>query len=169
MQKSEKTSYNPRIIAAIITLTIFISIPIFTTLNVSAATPCSDPNCLQLQATCTTPADYSCNDYQKLVAFALQGNNRAVLNWDLNDPENWSYPNPIALVGGTSGAIWNNAAPKRVKEINIAANSYILGTLTGTLDVSGFTALEGLLAAHNAFTSIDVSDCSSLKHLTGGY
>ncbi|MCL2020375.1 MAG: dockerin type I domain-containing protein [Oscillospiraceae bacterium] len=152
MQKLGKTSHTPRIISAIITLTIFISISTFTTLNVSAAeTPCGDPNCLQRQDPCTTPADYSCNDYQKLVAFANQGNNLAALGWDLGNPGNWY------------GVIWSYngyLGLYEARDINIRDRG-----LTGVLDVSDFAGLETLNVSMNQLTSINASNVEYLYSL----
>ena len=147
-----------KLIPLITALVIFISISTFATLNVSAATPCADSNCLQLQDPCTTPADYSCNDYQKLAAFAAQDYNLAKLGWDLTDPDSWGeYDDGYEKFG----VFWNDSSPKRVERIYLWEMD-----LTGELDVSDFASLDSLSVSMNQLTSINASDCPALFYLS---
>ncbi|MCL2053539.1 MAG: hypothetical protein FWG90_03735 [Oscillospiraceae bacterium] len=150
---SRKTTRNPRIIPILTALAIFISI--FAMLNVSATDECEYCG----QDPCITPVGYHCNDYQKLVAFALQGDNLNKLGWDLANPESWGFLNPLT---GTSDVTWNSAEQKRVTHINISNKA-----LTGTLEVSDFTALSTLNANINQLTSINASN-SNLIRLEAG-
>jgi hypothetical protein len=122
-----------------------------------------------------TPEGFNDNDYQKLVAFALQVDNLQKLGWDLNDPHTWgtvfeateTYGNP----GQWSGPIYwiNNGTEYRVRIIDFSAINYeyyfgydkILN-LTGNLDVSDFTSLRALLVCGNYLTGINVSGCEAL-------
>ena len=101
-----------------------------------------------------TPPGYSGNDYQKLVAFALQDDNLAKLGWDLEDPETWA----IGL--GQPFVAWNNATPKRITTINFWGKES-----TGSLDISGFTALTQLLVSDSPLTAIDVTGNTALTQL----
>jgi internalin A len=99
-----------------------------------------------------TPAGYSDNDYQKLVAFMLQGNNLSELPlwWDLSDPETWS------------GVQWNDTLPKRVIGIHLQSDNG--RTLEGKFDLTGFNELRWLEAANSGWEGVlDLSDSPLLE------
>jgi len=98
-----------------------------------------------------TPAGFNSHDYQKLVAFARQEDNRTKLGWNFADPGNWV------------GITWDGSAEKRVKEILIAGKG-----LEGKLDVSNLTALKKLNCPGSNLTSIDVTGCNALDYLDCG-
>jgi len=92
------------------------------------------------------------NQYEldKLITFANNGNNRSLLEWDLDDPAIWP------------GVIWVIAGGEyRLQSLNVSALE-----LTGTLDLSGFTSLADLNCDANAIESLDVSGCTSLKYVS---
>ncbi|MDR2569335.1 MAG: leucine-rich repeat protein, partial [Oscillospiraceae bacterium] len=105
-----------------------------------------------------TPDGYNDNDYQKLIAFFTQNaNNRAIINelgWNLTDPETWNTFWKYSI-------IWNDESVKRVTYITL----YDL-SLSGTLDLSDFTALEDLWVMYNNITNLDISGCISLIWLS---
>ena len=98
-----------------------------------------------------TPDGYSDNDYQKLVAFALQGDNLAKLGWDLTDPESWG------------GVIWwEYELPKKAYHVSLASG------LSGNADFSEFTRLGYLYIEDSSLTNIDVSGCELLVRVDLG-
>lgn len=116
----------------------------------------------------TTPAGYNDNDYQKLVTFALQGDNLKKLQWDLNKPESWNsgtyltvdddvYIHGITWVSSISGE-------KRVKYI-VIHGQMLSEALTGDIDISDFTSLSVLLLSYNELTDINAANCVALKTL----
>ncbi len=50
----------------------------------------SEPMTIYAQWTMDTPADFDDNDFQKLLAFAQQGENAKKLGWDLTEPDTWA-------------------------------------------------------------------------------
>ncbi|MCL2108805.1 MAG: leucine-rich repeat domain-containing protein [Oscillospiraceae bacterium] len=98
-----------------------------------------------------TPPNFNKNDYQKLVAFAQQGDNLAKLGWDLDDPANWD------------GIYWHNiwSANIRVQTINFA----LVSGLSGKLDASNFADLTGLYVPNGQLTEVDVSGSTEIKEL----
>ncbi|MCL2108869.1 MAG: leucine-rich repeat domain-containing protein [Oscillospiraceae bacterium] len=127
-----------------------------------------------------TPEGFNDNDYQKLVSFALQGDNLEKLGWDLANPYTWGEVFEYVDIGkdhniGDSGLIsWEDKdnTEKRVTrvEVSCGAIQYVRDydgdvTLTGHLDVSDFTSLRILYAYENQLTSIDASGCFSLYYI----
>jgi Leucine-rich repeat (LRR) protein len=106
-----------------------------------------------------TPDGYSDNDYQKLVAFALQNN----LGLDLSDPASWSnnHDNHYRDDNYFIDIQWNDETPKRVVELTIL-HDVNDGSLTGVLDVSDFIALEALRLYSNPITGLISSNTPSL-------
>lgn len=96
----------------------------------------------------TTPEKYNDNDYQKLVAFAQQGNNLAKLGWSLDYPDTWT------------GITWIGTTEIRVKAINIPGKE-----LEGSLDVSGFQALTSIYCPGNSLSSLNAAGCTALTSL----
>jgi hypothetical protein len=107
-----------------------------------------------------TPAGFNDNDYQKLVAFALQYDNLDKLGWDLSDPASWNEgsPNVVRTV------IWNEETEKRVIHISIGHLA-----LEGKLDISDFIALDALICVGNQLTEINVFNNSVLRHFDCSY
>jgi Leucine-rich repeat (LRR) protein len=110
-----------------------------------------------------TPEGYSDNDYQKLVAFALQEDNLAELDWNLSEPGSWEFIR------------WNGEQPqnRQVSMINLMRNQScccraddwdVPVDIIGKLDLSGFQSLEHMGVLGN-ITELDVSDCTKLKRL----
>ncbi|MCL2108664.1 MAG: leucine-rich repeat domain-containing protein [Oscillospiraceae bacterium] len=98
-----------------------------------------------------TPEFFNENEYQKLVDFALQGDNLAKLNWDLSAPDLWD------------GVYWEFLEPdgKTVTSITLGGMG-----LTGRLDVSGFADLEFLLVGKNQLDGLDLAGNAALELLT---
>ncbi len=102
----------------------------------------------------TTPAGYNDNDYQKLVAFALQGDNQAKLTWNLTAPVAWK------------GITWEyKGGEYRVTKVNVTTTFSATDDLTGALDVSNFLYLDDLQCANNAITDLNTSGCPALTYL----
>ena len=80
------------------------------------------------------------------------------LTWRADDPASW----PTSPIWGTihERVEWNGASPKRITSLDIFGSN-----LTGTLNVSGLTALTMLNCQGNELTGLDVSGCSSLKEI----
>ena len=118
-------------------------------------------------ATFPTPARFHDDEYQKLVAFALQYDNLEVLGWDLANPSSWA------------GITWRNFEPRRVGNISLAAARYTYGNdsygmpepirlpnrkpLEGVLDVSNFLALDSIDVSENLLVELNVAGCVSLR------
>jgi hypothetical protein len=113
-------------------------------------------NCMNCADDCECPppntgalAVFDANDYTRLVAFAEQGNNRQILGWDLRRPAEWEY------------VMWcDSPESKRIVEIDFVG----LG-LTGRLNLTNFTRLEGLYVRNNQLAGLDVTGCVSLETL----
>ncbi len=96
------------------------------------------------------------NERTKLVAFANQGSNLAKLGWNLNeDPGSWS------------GVQWRETEnERRVVCLNFEGKG-----VTGSLDVSGFTALEllflgtGETEINNGITGLTTTGATALRHV----
>jgi hypothetical protein len=106
-----------------------------------------------------TPDGFCDNDFQKLVGFALQGDNierlRAIGVWDLYDPNSWER------------ITWNDESPRRVVEIDFWTSVDCdtgLG-LSGNLDVSEFQALESLEIKWCNIVFLNVSNTPILREL----
>jgi hypothetical protein len=114
-----------------------------------------------------TPDGYNNHDYQKLVSFALQGNNLEILGWDLKDPQSWGaqYFNGISQFG----IKWNNAPVKSVTQVELVrenANCYAVEfPISGKLDLSGFRSLEFVWVEKTNITWLDVSNNPVLTNL----
>ena len=121
--------------------------------TITADTEINEPLHVYAQWTVDTPADFNNNDFQKLLAFALQGENTTKLGWNLTQPGTWD------------GITWNDAAEKRVTAIACQGSSSTPKNLTGSLGLSGCTALETLNCSYNNLDSLDVAGCTSLKYL----
>lgn len=80
------------------------------------------------------------------------------LTWRADDPASW----PTSPIWGTlhERVEWNGASPKRITSLDIFGSN-----LTGTLNVSGLTALTILNCQGNKLTGLEVSGCSSLKEI----
>ena len=119
-----------------------------------------------------TPQGFHDNDYQKLVKFALQGDNRNKLKeegWDLSDPNTWVAHSMNSRDNG--GVEWSNDFPKRVTTVwfglSLGNGTTIpegLG-LEGELDLSGFTELISVNISNNEITKLNLSDCPKLLSL----
>jgi hypothetical protein len=98
-----------------------------------------------------TPAGYSDNDYQKLVKFALQGNNLEKLSWDLGSAK-------------MKGVWWLEVGSlKRVTYIDFENE----GKLEGVLDLSDFSELTELYLGDSYVTEINLSNCNRFSFLNG--
>ncbi|MDR2559162.1 MAG: Ig-like domain-containing protein [Oscillospiraceae bacterium] len=124
-----------RILSIFITLAMLVSLVTAMPVTASATTH-------------STPAGFSDNDYQKLVTFALQGDNLEKLGWNLSSPADWK------------GITWNDETPSRVKLIDFNSMN-----LTGNLDCSGFTSLLEANLRVNSISSINLSGCAKLDFL----
>ncbi|MDR2558288.1 MAG: hypothetical protein LBC86_01900 [Oscillospiraceae bacterium] len=112
---------------------------------------------VEVPPTFPTPAGFNDNDYQKLVAFALQYDNLDKLGWDLESPE--------SLYGVT----WNNETEKRVTKIELYGSELEV-SLEGSLDLSDFTALTSLLITKGfisdyLISELNLSNCTALTSL----
>lgn len=109
-----------------------------------------------------TAEAYNENDYQKLAAFLEQDGGSGVKNgqrlsasYDALDPETWG-----ADASGAPRFRWVEAnGEMRLQSVSCAN---IPGSLRGTLDLSGCTALESLVINTNSLTALNVSDCPAL-------
>ena len=86
-----------------------------------------------------TPAEFNDNDFQKLYAAGLIGESGNTLKGEIT---------------------WSTGASKRL--VSLVVNS---AELTGSLDLSGCTALEELNVSQNQLTELDVSGCTALTSL----
>lgn len=93
---------------------------------------------------------YNATETQKLVQLANTDSNNDTLGWDLQDPSTWT------------GITWNDEG--RVTNIDLKYK-----WLTGSLDCSGFTALETLNVYANSLTDIDLTDAINLTSLDCSY
>ncbi|MDR2560079.1 MAG: hypothetical protein LBC86_11155, partial [Oscillospiraceae bacterium] len=130
----------------------------------------SSEDILNTQAFYLTPEGFNDNDYQKLVAFALQYDNLEKLGWDFADPESryigeefdlsewWYHVNDDDLVW--SGVFWDNRPERRAVIIKLTDIE-----LEGSLDLSDFDMLMWLNLRNNQLTELDLSDNSSLGWL----
>lgn len=92
---------------------------------------------------------YNANDKDKLTAFANQESNLAILGWDLNVPGSWS------------GIEWEEVGG----EIRCTGIGFQDKGLTGSLDVSGFTALQTLNCYDNELTGLVLTGDTALTSL----
>lgn len=123
--------------------------------TITADTVINEPLHVYAQWTMDTPEGFNNNDFQRLLAFALQGENATKLDWDLTKPGTWA------------GITWNNAAEKRVTAIDChGSSSAPENGLTGSLYLSGCTFLEELNCAFNNLGSLNVVDCTALTDLS---
>jgi hypothetical protein len=104
-----------------------------------------------------TPAGYSDNDYQKLLAFIVQ-NERIFPPYriDLDDPYTWRESGDIQI-------LWNNDTIRSVTHVKFKSS------VSGKLDLSGFKALETIYIEETRITEIDVTDTPSLWQFDAGY
>lgn len=119
-----------------------ISINIVSLMDASTPNADSDDN--------NSTITYNSTETQKLVQFANTDSNNDALGWDLQDPSTWT------------GITWNDEG--RVTNIDLKYK-----WLTGSLDCSGFTALETLNVYANSLTDIDLTDAINLKSLDCSY
>ena len=73
------------------------------------------------------------------------------LRWEKNDITGWN---------NTSSITWNDATPKRIRQLNLFDHS-----LTGTMNVGGLTNLQGLNCSDNSLTTLDVGGLTNLHEL----
>jgi hypothetical protein len=92
-----------------------------------------------------TPEGFDNYEYQRLVAFALQGNNLTILGWNLSAPDSWR------------GITWSGGNGSSVTEIDLSW----LG-LIGNLEISGFFALRNLNIAGNDLAALDITNTPAL-------
>lgn len=97
-----------------------------------------------------TEITYDAAEVQRLADFANQNNNNDILNWDLNNPAQWS------------GITWN-------AEGHITSIDFTYKWLEGSLDCSGFSALESVNVYANLLTDLNLSGTSSLTALNCSY
>ncbi len=100
-----------------------------------------------------TPAGYSENDFQRLAAFALQGNNLSALNWDLQAV-------PPSMPGISFTEI---EGIMRADEISLNKTGDI--ALTGVMDLTDLSELRSLSVSNNQLFAINLSGCSKLSSL----
>ena len=157
-----KTKKFITLLTTLLTLTaLLLTLTLLPTLIAAEFLPCG-PDCKGpglCDDPCTlypTPAGYHDNDYQKLIAFALQDDNAAKLGLDLSAPDTW-WDSSVGVV------LWNDSAPKRATVI-----SFFDMDLTGRLDLSEFAALYHVNVRENNLTAVNVSGCTALEIIDVG-
>ena len=125
----------------------------FFTLAVLLVITCVAPQIFFVYAY-STPTGYDDHDYQKLVGFLEQTDGIKKNGEKISTYYNPEVPTTWVGVG------WNTASPKRVKSI-----SWMSWGLVGSLDVSGFLALETLWCENHGLEELNVSGCSALTEL----
>lgn len=104
---------------------------------------------------------YDDNDFDKLQTFLNQSSavpgetNGQRINplYNPTDPATWT------------GVIWNGDVSKRVTSIGADGSTWSSKSLSGNLDVSGFSALLNLNCGYNSIASLNVSGCPALQNL----
>ena len=83
---------------------------------------------------------------------ALIDNNSLAATKD--DPASWIF------------AVWNNAAPKQLVQLNLTGINGGAGVVTGEVSLAGLSALQTLNIYYNSeLTGLDVSDCTALTYM----
>ena len=90
------------------------------------------------------------NEVLKLKEIANQNNNNEILDWNLNNPSEWS------------GITWNSTG-------HVVGIDFSYKWLEGVADFSDFSELENLDLYANTFTKIDLSGCIELNSLNCSY
>ncbi|MCL2456816.1 MAG: sigma-70 family RNA polymerase sigma factor [Defluviitaleaceae bacterium] len=105
-----------------------------------------------------TPVGFCDNDYQKLVALALQDEDN--MRWF--EPFFAAYADVTAADDLTQHdyIVWNNDSPRKIISLFFEERG-----LTGAFDLSDFTALGYLYSKSDTFTEINLSNTPSLQSL----
>ncbi|MDR3288649.1 MAG: leucine-rich repeat protein [Peptococcaceae bacterium] len=123
--------------------------PTLTTASASMLGTDSMPFSLSAAA---APSNPDASEVIALKAFAAQDDNAQNLGWDLNDISTWD------------GVEWGDGTVNRVIGLDVSYKE-----LTGTLDVSGFTALVNLDGNGNYLSAIIADGCAALESVSCAY
>ena len=146
------------LIAAMMTLTLVI--PVFALGKTSVRYP--------------TPEGYNDHEYQKLVTFLEIEDEDGVKNgeklcealgteYDPEDPAAWGYAEYHSDGGGWysyHGFVWNDEPDARVYRVYVGSMGFC-----GTLDLSGFEAIEIMDCSNNDIVCLDVSGCVNVESI----